>query len=229
MSEYMEKHNVSRLVGAPPGYVGYEEGGQLTEKVRRRPYSRGPARRDREGAPGRLQHAPPGIVSFRNAVVIMTSNVGSRKTHGVRGVGFGSDEDAHNNQRVQGNIDSDLRKTFSPEFLNRIDEIITFKALDREDISRIVDILLADVSHRLRNLEIEFDFTKACKDFLCDVGYDPQMGARPLRRAIQKHVEDPLSEKLLRGEVASKSRMVIGVQSGKLSFKAEPREEVKTG
>jgi len=178
---------------------------------------------------GQLTDSFGRIVSFRNAVVIMTSNVGSRKTHGVRGVGFGSDEDAHNNQRVQGNIDSDLRKTFSPEFLNRIDEIITFKALDREDISRIVDILLADVSHRLRNLEIEFDFTKACKDFLCDVGYDPQMGARPLRRAIQKHVEDPLSEKLLRGEVASKSRMVIGVQSGKLSFKAEPREEVKTG
>jgi ATP-dependent Clp protease ATP-binding subunit ClpC len=127
---------------------------------------------------------------------------------------------------VQGNIDSDLRKTFSPEFINRIDEIITFKSLSRVDISQIVEILLADVSNRLKNLEIEFDFTKACKDFLCEVGYDQQLGARPLRRAIQKHVEDPLSEKLLRGEVVSKSRMVIGVNGGKLSFKAEPREEV---
>ena len=155
------------------------------------------------------------------------SNVGSRKTHGVRGVGFGSDDADHNRQRVEGNIESDLRKTFSPEFLNRIDEIITFKSLDRDDITKIVDILLNDVSDRLRNLEIEFEFTRACKDFLCDVGFDPKMGARPLRRAIQKHVEDPLSEKLLRGEVTSKSHLVIGVKGGKLSFKAEPKEEVK--
>jgi ATP-dependent Clp protease ATP-binding subunit ClpC len=122
----------------------------------------------------------------------------------------------------------DLRKTFSPEFLNRIDEIITFNSLDREDMKQIVEILLADVSDRLHNLEISFEFTTACKEFLCDVGYDPQLGARPLRRAIQKHVEDPLSEKLLRGQVTSKSRLVIGVKGGKLSFKSEPAKEIKT-
>ncbi len=240
MSEYMEKHSVSRLVGAPPGYVGYDEGGMLTEKVRRKPYSVILLDEIEKAHPdvynillqvlddGQLTDSFGRTVDFRNSVVIMTSNVGSRKTHGVRGVGFGSDETDQNNQRVQGNIDSDLRKTFSPEFINRIDEIITFKSLSRVDISQIVEILLADVSNRLKNLEIEFDFTKACKDFLCEVGYDQQLGARPLRRAIQKHVEDPLSEKLLRGEVVSKSRMVIGVNGGKLSFKAEPREEVPT-
>ncbi len=240
MSEYMEKHSVSRLVGAPPGYVGYDEGGMLTEKVRRRPYSVILLDEMEKAHPdvynillqvleeGQLTDSFGRTVDFRNAVLIMTSNVGSRKTHGIRGVGFGSDEEDHAQQRVHSNIDMDLRKTFSPEFLNRVDEIITFNSLDMEDMSKIVNILLDDVSDRLRNLDISFDFTKACKDFLCEVGFDPQLGARPLRRAIQKHVEDPLSEKLLRGEVTSNSNLVIGVKGNKLSFKIEPREEVKT-
>jgi len=239
MSEYMEKHSVSRLVGAPPGYVGYDEGGMLTEKVRRKPYSVILLDEIEKAHPdvynillqvlddGQLTDSFGRTVDFRNAVLIMTSNVGSRKTHEVRGVGFGSDEENHNQQRVQSNIDMDLRKTFSPEFLNRIDEIITFNSLGRPEITQIVDILLNDVSDRLRNLEIEFEFTRACKDFLCDTGFDPKMGARPLRRAIQKYVEDPLSEKLLRGEVTSKSRLVIGVKDGKLNFKTVPKEEVK--
>ncbi|MCP4572014.1 MAG: ATP-dependent Clp protease ATP-binding subunit [bacterium] len=239
MSEYMEKHAVSRLVGAPPGYVGYDEGGMLTEKIRRKPYSVILLDEIEKAHPdvfnillqvledGQLTDSFGRQVDFRNAVVIMTSNVGSRKTHEVRGVGFGSDEADHNNQRVQANIDSDLRKTFSPEFLNRIDEVIHFRALGREDMKQIVDILLADVSDRLSNLQIAFDFTEPCKDFLCDTGFDPKMGARPLRRAIQKHVEDPLSEKLLRGEIASKSRLVIGVEGGKLSFRSEPNEPVR--
>jgi ATP-dependent Clp protease ATP-binding subunit ClpC len=240
MSEYMEKHSVSRLVGAPPGYVGYDEGGMLTEKVRRKPYSVILLDEIEKAHPdvynillqvlddGQLTDSFGRTVDFRNSVLIMTSNVGSRKTHAVRGVGFGSDEQDHNDQRVQANIDADLRKTFSPEFLNRIDEIITFKALDRTDITQIVDILLADVSERLRNLEIDFEFTEECKGFLCDVGFDPKMGARPLRRAIQKHVEDPLSEKLLRGEVKSKSQVVIGLSGGKLTFESRPKEEVKS-
>ena len=240
MSEYMEKHSVSRLVGAPPGYVGYDEGGMLTEKVRRKPYSVILLDEIEKAHPdvynillqvlddGQLTDSFGRTVDFRNAVLIMTSNVGSRMTHGIRGVGFGSDEEDHTQQRVQSNIDIDLRKTFSPEFLNRIDEIITFNSLDRDDMSKIVEILLADVSSRLRNLEITFEFTQACKDFLCEVGYDPQLGARPLRRAIQTHVEDPLSEKLLRGEVTSKSKLLIGVKGGKLSFEAEPMEEIKT-
>ncbi|MBE0567611.1 MAG: ATP-dependent Clp protease ATP-binding subunit [Krumholzibacteria bacterium] len=240
MSEYMEKHSVSRLVGAPPGYVGYDEGGMLTEKVRRKPYSVILLDEIEKAHPdvynillqvledGQLTDSFGRTVDFRNAVLIMTSNVGSRLTHESRGVGFGSDEADHNTQRVQSNIDQDLRKTFSPEFLNRIDEIITFRGLDRADIARIVEILLADVSKRLANLEIRFDFTAECKDFLCTVGYDPKMGARPLRRAIQKYVEDPLSEKLLRGEVGSRSRLVIGVEGDKLSFRAEPGATVKT-
>jgi ATP-dependent Clp protease ATP-binding subunit ClpC len=240
MSEYMEKHSVSRLVGAPPGYVGYDEGGMLTEKVRRHPYSVILLDEIEKAHPdvynillqvlddGRLTDSFGRTVDFRNAVLIMTSNVGSRQVHGNRGVGFGSDEADHNQQRVQSNIDIDLRKTFSPEFLNRIDEIITFNSLDRDDMSQIVEILLADVSERLHNLEISFDFTTACKSFLCDVGYDPQLGARPLRRAIQKHVEDPLSEKLLRGEIISGGRLVIGLEGGKLSFRNEPNEPVRT-
>ena len=240
MSEYMEKHSVSRLVGAPPGYVGYDEGGMLTEKVRRKPYSVILLDEIEKAHPdvynillqvlddGQLTDSFGRTVDFRNSVVIMTSNVGSRKTHENRGLGFGSDQEDHNNQRVQSNIDQDLRKTFSPEFLNRIDEIITFNSLDRADITRIVDILLNDVSHRLHNLEIVFEFSRACKDLLCDVGYDPKMGARPLRRAIQKHVEDPLSEKLLRGEVTSKSRLMIDVEGGQLSFTCIPNEGVKS-
>jgi len=239
MSEYMEKHAVSRLVGAPPGYVGYDEGGMLTEKIRRKPYSVILLDEIEKAHPDvfniLLQVLEDGVltdsfgrtVDFRNAVLIMTSNVGSRSAHGARGVGFGSDEADHNNQRVQSNIDADLRKTFSPEFLNRIDEIVNFRALDRADMKQIVDILLADVSSRLANLEIAFDFTEACKDFLCENGFDPKMGARPLRRAIQKHVEDPLSEKLLRGEIASKSRLVIGVDGNKLSFRSVPNEPVR--
>lgn len=240
MSEYMEKHSISRLVGAPPGYVGYDEGGMLTEKVRRKPYSVILLDEIEKAHPdvynillqvlddGQLTDSFGRTVDFRNAVLIMTSNVGSRKTHAVRGVGFGSDDSDHKDQRVQSNIDQDLRKTFSPEFLNRIDEIITFKALDKKDITRIVDILLTDVSHRLRNLEIDFEFTQECKDFLCDVGYDPLMGARPLRRAIQKHVEDPLSEQLLRGQVSGRSRLTIGLKGGKLTFASVPKEEVKS-
>jgi len=244
MSEYMEKHSVSRLVGAPPGYVGYDEGGMLTEKVRRKPYSVILLDEIEKAHPdvynillqvlddGQLTDSFGRTVDFRNSVLIMTSNVGSRKTHAVRGVGFGSDDADHKGQRVQSNIDQDLRKTFSPEFLNRIDEIITFNSLDKKDINQIVEILLADVSHRLRNLDIEFEFTRECKDFLCDVGYDPLMGARPLRRAIQKHVEDPLSEQLLRGQVSGRSHLKIGLKGGKLTFESEPREikgeEVKT-
>jgi len=240
MSEYMEKHSVSRLVGAPPGYVGYDEGGMLTEKVRRKPYSVILLDEIEKAHPdvynillqvlddGQLTDSFGRTVDFRNSVLIMTSNVGSRKTHAVRGVGFGSDENDHKDQRVQGNIEADLRKTFSPEFLNRIDEILTFNSLSRENIHKIVDILLADVSNRLRNLEIDFVFSQECKDLLCDVGYDPLMGARPLRRAIQKFVEDPLSEQLLRGKVKNGCKLLVDVQGGELTFEAGSKEEVKT-
>jgi ATP-dependent Clp protease ATP-binding subunit ClpC len=219
--------------------VGYDEGGMLTEKVRRKPYSVILLDEIEKAHPdvfnillqvlddGQLTDSFGRTVDFRNAVVIMTSNVGSRKTHATRGVGFGSDQADADAQRVTSNIDQDLRKTFAPEFLNRIDEVVTFRSLDRKDIAQIVEILLRDVTDRLRNLEIQFEFTDECKDFLCEVGFDPLMGARPLRRAIQKHLEDPLSERLLRGEVSSRSRLIIGVKAGKLSFESEPLAEVK--
>ncbi len=240
MSEYMEKHSVSRLVGAPPGYVGYDEGGMLTEKVRRKPYSVilldeiEKAHADVYNIllqvldDGQLTDSFGRTVDFRNSVLIMTSNVGSRRTHAVRGVGFGSDEADHKDQRVQSNIDADLRKTFSPEFLNRIDETIVFNALGQEDINKIVNILLADVSKRLTNMEIKFDFTEECKKFLCEVGFDPLMGARPLRRAIQKHLEDPLSEQLLRGKVKSHSNLIVGLEGDRLTFTTSLAEGVKT-
>ena len=240
MSEYMEKHSVSRLVGAPPGYVGYEEGGMLTEKVRRKPYCVILLDEIEKAHPdvynillqvlddGQLTDSLGRTVSFRNTVLIMTSNVGSRKTHAISGVGFGSDEEENIDQRIQGNIDQDLRRTFSPEFLNRVDEIITFNSLSRKDITHIVDILLNDVSGRLKKLDIEFEFTKECKALLCEVGYDHKMGARPLRRAIQKYVEDPLSEKILRGEILKGSKLIIGADGEELSFECIPQEEIKS-
>jgi len=231
MSEYMEKHSVSRLVGAPPGYVGYDEGGMLTEKVRRKPYSVILLDEIEKAHPdvfnillqvledGHLTDSFGRTVDFRNTVLIMTSNVGSRKLMGTKALGFGSEDS------LTANITNDLKKTFSPEFLNRIDESIIFAALTKDDIHEIVEILLSDVIQRLKNLDLEFEFTSESKDLLCDVGYDPERGARPLRRAIQKYLEDPLSEKLLRGEVKGNSRLVIGVEKGQLSFTCLPQEE----
>ncbi len=236
MSEYMEKHAVSRLVGAPPGYVGYDEGGMLTEKVRRKPYSVILLDEIEKAHPdvynillqvledGNLTDSFGRCVDFRNAVLIMTSNVGSRKIQAIGGVGFGAEEQEVKDRRAEANVRTELKKTFSPEFLNRIDEIVNFGSLDRDHIHQIVDILLREVSERLDNMEIDFDFSPESKDLLCDLGFDPTQGARPLRRAIQKHVEDPLSEKLLRGEVSTNCRLVIGVKAGKLTFEAHPKE-----
>jgi len=236
MSEYMEKFSVSRLVGAPPGYVGYDEGGMLTEKVRRKPYSVILLDEIEKAHPdvfnillqvledGNLTDSFGRTVDFRNAVLVMTSNVGSRRTQASGGVGFGADEAEVQDQRIEANIRTDLKKTFSPEFLNRIDEIITFNSLGKPEIKQIVDILLREVNDRLRNLDIEFEFTDESKIFLCDVGFDPKQGARPLRRAIQKYLEDPLSEKLLRGEVTGNCRLLIGVERGKLSFAVNPKD-----
>ncbi|MFH1845780.1 MAG: ATP-dependent Clp protease ATP-binding subunit [bacterium] len=238
MSEYMEKFSVSRLVGAPPGYVGYDEGGMLTEKVRRKPYSVILLDEIEKAHPdvynillqvledGNLTDSFGRTVDFRNAVLIMTSNVGSRRVESEGALGFGADEKDAASVRKHAAIESDLKRTFSPEFLNRIDEIIYFNTLGRAEIRQIVEIILLEVNDRLRNLDIKFLFTDEAKDFLCAVGFDPKQGARPLRRAIQKHVEDPLSEKLLRGEVRSNCQLVIGVNGNKLSFEVvKPQED----
>ncbi len=238
MSEYMEKHAVSRLVGAPPGYVGYEEGGMLTERVRRHPYSVILLDEIEKAHPdvfnillqvledGNLTDSFGRTVDFRNTVLIMTSNVGNRKSHSGRSLGFASDtedKEKQNRTKATANIEEDVKKTFSPEFLNRIDERVIFKSLGRQELHQIVDILLRDVTKRLVSLNIEFVFSEPAKDMLCELGYDPSMGARPLRRAIQRYLEDPLSERLLRGEVTSNTRLLIDAGNEQLTFTVEPK------
>ena len=215
MSEYMEKFSVSRLVGAPPGYVGYEEGGQLTEKVRRKPYSVVLLDEIEKAHPDvfnlLLQVLDDGIltdglgrrVDFRNTIIIMTSNIGARdlKDFGA-GIGFSTKAKEENmDGLMKSTIQSALKKTFSPEFLNRLDDVIVFNSLKREDIHRIIDITLGKLFARIIALGYEVDLTEKAKDFLADKGYDPQYGARPLNRAIQKFLEDAVAEEILKGEV----------------------------
>ena len=237
MSEYMEKHSVSRLVGAPPGYVGYDEGGMLTEKVRRKPYSVvlfdeiEKAHSDvfnillQVLEDGQLTDSFGRTIDFKNTVLIMTSNVGSRQAKESKALGFGSEDKGVSRTRIKSVIDKDLKRTFSPEFLNRIDELIFFRSLEREDMQSIVEILLRDVNKRLEKMLISFDFSQGAKDFLCESGFDPEQGARPLRRAIQKYVEDPLSERLLRGEVKGNSVLEVGAGNNELTFTVRVLEE----
>ncbi|MEQ9301541.1 MAG: ATP-dependent Clp protease ATP-binding subunit [Cyclobacteriaceae bacterium] len=215
MSEYMEKFSVSRLVGAPPGYVGYEEGGQLTEKVRRKPYSVVLLDEIEKAHPDvfniLLQVLDDGIltdglgrrVDFRNTIIIMTSNIGVRdlKDFGA-GIGFATKAKQDNNDEVmRSTIQSALKKTFSPEFLNRLDDVIIFNSLEREHIHKIIDITLGKLFVRISDLGYTVELTEPAKDFLAEKGYDPQYGARPLNRAIQKYLEDQVAEEILKGDV----------------------------
>ena len=215
MSEYMEKFSVSRLVGAPPGYVGYEEGGQLTEKVRRKPYSVVLLDEIEKAHPDvfniLLQVLDDGIltdglgrrVDFRNTIIIMTSNIGVRdlKDFGA-GIGFATQNQKGNSDEVmKSTIQNALKKAFSPEFLNRLDDVIVFNSLERSHIHKIIDITLGKLFKRITDLGYEVELTDKAKDFLSDKGYDPQYGARPLNRAIQKYLEDPVAEEILRGEI----------------------------
>ena len=215
MSEYMEKFSVSRLVGAPPGYVGYEEGGQLTEKVRRKPYSVVLLDEIEKAHPDvfnlLLQVLDDGIltdglgrrVDFRNTIIIMTSNIGARdlKDFGA-GIGFSTKAKEENmDELMKSTIQNALKKTFSPEFLNRLDDVIVFNSLKREDIHLIIDLTLNKLFARIMALGYEVELTEKAKDFLADKGYDPQYGARPLNRAIQKYLEDAVAEEILKGDV----------------------------
>ena len=215
MSEYMEKFSVSRLIGAPPGYVGYEEGGQLTEKIRRKPYSVVLLDEIEKAHPDvfniLLQVLDDGIltdglgrrVDFRNTIIIMTSNIGVRdlKDFGA-GIGFATKSKNENpDEAMKATIQSALRKAFSPEFLNRLDDVIVFNSLQREDIHRIIDIALGKLFHRITNLGYQVELTDKAKDFLSEKGYDQQYGARPLNRAIQKYLEDPVAEEILKGDL----------------------------
>ncbi|GAB3946265.1 ATP-dependent Clp protease ATP-binding subunit [Spirosoma harenae] len=215
MSEYMEKFSVSRLVGAPPGYVGYEEGGQLTEKIRRKPYSVVLLDEIEKAHPDvfniLLQVLDDGIltdglgrrVDFRNTIIIMTSNIGVRdlKDFGA-GIGFATKRSAESqDELMKSTIQSALRKAFSPEFLNRLDDVIVFNSLQREDIHKIIDLMLGKLLGRVINLGYKVELTDKAKDFLAEKGYDQQYGARPLSRAIQRYLEDPVAEEILKGEL----------------------------
>jgi len=230
MSEYMEKFAVSRLIGAPPGYVGYEEGGQLTEKVRRHPYSVVLLDEIEKAHPdvynillqlmddGSLTDSFGRKVDFRNTVIIMTSNVGTRMIKDGRTVGFGAEQIDASHDVMTRKVTEELRKLFNPELLNRIDETIIFRALTVEDIKQIVDILINEVAKRLAEKGISFTLTDVAREFIAEKGFEPMLGARPLKRAIQKYLEDPLAEELLRGQYAGDCNLIIGVEDDKLSF-----------
>jgi ATP-dependent Clp protease ATP-binding subunit ClpC len=241
MSEYTERHTVSRLVGAPPGYVGYEEGGQLTEQVRRRPYSVVLLDEIEKAHPeifnvllqiledGRLTDAQGRTVDFKNCVVIMTSNVGAPQIQREGGPGFRGVEseqlDAQRTyERMKTHVMDELRRTFRPEFLNRVDEIIVFRPLTRDQIKAIVDVLMERVRREIRGQGMDLMATDAARELLAQEGYDPQYGARPLRRAIQRLVEDPLSDDMLRGKFSQGDEIVLDARDGRMVFekKREP-------
>jgi ATP-dependent Clp protease ATP-binding subunit ClpC len=241
MSEYMEKFSISRLVGAPPGYVGYEEGGQLTEKVRRKPYSVVLLDEIEKAHPDifniLLQVLDDGIltdslgrrVDFRNTIIIMTSNIGVRdlKDFGA-GIGFATKSRVENqDDMVKSTIQNALKKTFSPEFLNRLDDVIVFNSLAREDIHKIIEISLKKLFSRITSIGYSMELTDKAKDFLAEKGYDQQYGARPLNRAIQKYVEDPLAEEILKGTMSEGDVILVDHEenSDSLSFSKKPKEE----
>jgi ATP-dependent Clp protease ATP-binding subunit ClpC len=223
MSEYMEKHAVSRLVGSPPGYIGYDEGGQLTEAVRRKPYSVLLLDEIEKAHPdvfnillqiledGRLTDAQGRTVDFRNAIVIMTSNIGASEISKNTSIGFTvSDETGMSYDDMKNRIMSDLKKVFRPEFLNRIDEVIVFHKLAKEEVKEIIDLMINRVRVQVAEHELQLELTDEAKDLLVDKGWDPSMGARPLRRAIQRYIEDPLADEVLRqGEMTPGSTVMV--------------------
>ena len=230
MSEYREQHTVSRLVGAPPGYVGYDQGGQLTEKVRRRPYSVVLFDEIEKAHPdvwntllqllddGRLTDGQGRTVSFRNTVVVMTSNVGTSFVRRAGALGFSGMGSESEESRSHKQIEEALKKTFRPEFVNRIDEIIIFEPLTKENVMEIVDLQLREIQKRLEENDIEIELTYASKVWLAEQGYDKEFGARPLKRALQRYVESPMSVKLLKGELKKGGKIIVDVVNNEVVF-----------
>jgi ATP-dependent Clp protease ATP-binding subunit ClpC len=231
MSEYMEKHTVSRLIGSPPGYVGYEEGGQLTEAVRRKPFSVILFDEIEKAHPdvfntllqiledGRLTDSQGHQVDFKNTIIIMTSNLGTRDIQKGPGVGFAARPDEKlSYEKMKDRVMDELKKSFRPEFLNRIDEVIVFHSLSQEDVKQIVDLMMKRVTEQLKAKDLEIDLTDAAKTLLAEQGYDPALGARPLRRTIQRLVEDPLSEKLLWKEFRAGQTIIVDARDGEMVF-----------
>ena len=232
MSEYMEKHSTSRLVGSPPGYVGYEEGGQLTEKVRRKPYSVVLLDEVEKAHPdvfnillqvledGRLTDSKGRTVDFRNTVLIMTSNVGAEALKRNKYVGFNVQDENENYKDMKGKVMDELKRAFRPEFLNRIDEMIVFHSLEKDHLRYIVTLMADQLIKRLKEQDIELELTEEAANKIAEEGFDPEYGARPLRRAIQRHVEDRLSEELLKGNVQKGQKVVLDVKDGEFTVKA---------
>ena len=243
MSEYMEKHTVSRLFGSPPGYVGYEEGGQLTEKVRRRPFSVVLFDEIEKAHPdifnsllqiledGRLTDAQGRTVDFKNTVIIMTTNLGTRDISKGVSVGFARQGESRGSyDRMKNKVQEELKQHFRPEFLNRVDDIIVFHQLEREEIFSIVDLMIAKVDERLKDRDMAIELRPAAKDLLSQRGYDPVLGARPLRRTIQREIEDSLSEKILFGELRPGQIVIVDVEgsgeTAKFTFNGVPKPDV---
>ena len=227
MSEYMEKYSVSRLIGAPPGYVGYDEGGQLTEAVRRKPYSVVLFDEVEKAHPdvfnvllqvlddGRITDSQGRTVDFKNTILIMTSNIGS--SYLLDGI----DENGNISEASQKAVMEDLRAHFRPEFLNRLDEMIMFKPLTKENIYDIIDLLVADVNKRLEDKEISIALTEAAKSQVVEGGYDPTYGARPLKRYLQKNVETLAARLMLQGDIGAGETIVIDSENGRLTARSQ--------
>jgi ATP-dependent Clp protease ATP-binding subunit ClpC len=230
MSEYMEKFTVSRLVGSPPGYVGYEEGGQLTEQVRRKPYSVVLFDEIEKAHPdvmnmllqileeGKLTDNVGRAVDFRNTVILMTSNVGAETVRRQTSIGFGTASDEASYEKMRDKIMEEAKKSFRPEFLNRLDDVIVFRSLSKPDLIEILELEVSKVSQRLRGRKIEIVLDDKAKNFLTEKGYDPIYGARPMRRAVERHLEDPLAEEILRGHVHENDPIQVTVEGDKLVF-----------
>ena len=230
MSEYMEKFNVSRLVGAPPGYVGYEEGGQLTEKVRRKPYSVVLLDEIEKAHPdvfnlllqmleeGRLTDSFGRKVDFRNTIIIMTSNIGAELLKKQGSIGFKAQTEDVTYQSMKTRLLDEVKKTFKPEFLNRIDDIIVFRSLTKEDLVHIVELETKDVETRLKDQNIVLELSDEAKAFLIEKGFDVNFGARPLKRTIQRFLEDPLAEEIIRGTFKNGGKVKVTAKADHLEF-----------
>jgi ATP-dependent Clp protease ATP-binding subunit ClpC len=239
MSEYMEKFTSSRLIGSPPGYVGYEEGGQLSESVRRRPYSVVLFDEIEKAHPDvmnlLLQILEEGMITdsfgrkidFRNTIIIMTSNVGAQTIKRQTSLGFGAmSEDDADFEGMKEKILEEAKKEYKPEFLNRLDDLVVFKMLEKESLSSIVDLEIDKLLVRLKEKEIGLELNGSARDFLIEEGYDPSFGARPMRRAVERHLEDPLAEALLRSEFKAGDVLEVSHEEGakELSFQVRPSQ-----
>ena len=230
MSEYMEKFNVSRLVGSPPGYVGYEEGGQLTEKVRRNPYSVVLFDEVEKAHPdvmnmllqileeGKLTDSFGRHVDFRNTIILLTSNVGAARLKKGATMGFTAPDDDLDHERMRENLTEEAKKVFRPEFLNRFDDIVVFRSLGKEELTQILELELEKVEKRLAQRNLHFELDESARDLLRNQGYDPSYGARPMRRAVEKHLEDPMAEEIIRGNLREGVMVSISAKDEKLVF-----------